>query len=153
MMLDALFQPVAAHINEPQSLISTSIPCQYWYENAWYNLVPLDGTKPVAYKSTTKIETTSVYYQFCQQLETNPVGVSPNCASKLGYYADVANANNTCTELSTNSKESITMMADGYRNATMTNSSLGIQYTATSGCTLQVGLICGNNTEVMNGPL
>jgi len=45
------------------------------------------------------------------------------------------------------------MMADGYRNATMTNSSLGIQYTATSGCTLQVGLICGNNTEVMNGPL
>jgi hypothetical protein len=58
--------------------------------------------------------------------------------------------------LSTDSKESITMMPDGYKNTASpagTNSTLGIQYTSSAGCTLQVGLICGNTTAVIEGPL
>jgi len=126
-MLDALFQPVSARINEPQSLISTSIPCQYWYENAWYNLVPLDGTKPEAYKSAGSGST--AYYQFCQQMNTNPTGIPASCANELNKYADVVSPNSTCAALSTDSKESITMMADGYKNIASpagTNSTLGI---------------------------
>lgn len=127
MMLDALFQPVSARINEPQSLISTSIPCQYWYENAWYNLVPLDGTKPGAYKSSGGGST--AYYQFCQQMNTNSTGIPASCANDLNKYADVVSPNSTCSPLSTDSKESITMMPDGYKNTASpagTNSTLGI---------------------------
>lgn len=126
--------------------VSTSVPCQYWYNNAWYNVIPLDAkglpqTSPPMYKATQG--STNAYYQICKPLNSNTDVIDsttiPNTcdADVLKSYAALVTSSNTCSAMSTDNLSSVSMMKDGFTganyaaglNVPSTNSTLGIEYT------------------------
>jgi hypothetical protein len=68
-ILDALFLQNTSP-QQPQQLSDFgSIPCEYIYNNAWYNLVDMSQPDTASYyKSKPNSEGTTAYYNFCQPL-------------------------------------------------------------------------------------
>lgn len=122
--------------------VSASVPCQYWYNNAWYNVIPLgtDGlpqTNPPMYKATQG--STNAYYQICKPLNSNTDVIDsttiPNTCDDvvLMAYAALVDSSNTCTPMSTDKLNSVSMMENGFSgydtlNVPSTNTTLGIEY-------------------------
>lgn len=63
-MLNQLFEPMNARFGE-QKLKLVDGSCQYWYEDAWYNLIPTNNVLYAPYNATEKGTKDIAYYKFC----------------------------------------------------------------------------------------
>lgn len=117
-------------------------PCQYWYDNSWYNMIGTDVTKTQLY-SSSGTGNKKVYFTNCQLLSNVDKTVCTTQGSN-SYAAESTAASATCTALTTSNLDSITMLDNGY-DLGNGQKTLGVNYTdSTTGCFLEVGHICNN---------
>jgi hypothetical protein len=57
-----------ANIVETEQLKSTTVPCQYWYNDQWYDLTDFDNS--VAFFESSHVLSTDPFaaYNFCQKI-------------------------------------------------------------------------------------
>jgi len=81
-----------------------SIPCQYTFDYAWYNLVNMDvieGAADVSYYQTPKNDADEIaYFNFCRPLSFNSDEV---CDGAAIFAATSTDEGKTCTADSTES--------------------------------------------------
>ena len=105
VILDALFlnEPVEFTQMKEQKLAGFgNVPCQYIYDNAWYNLVDMSNVStPGYYQSEGAADTKVAYYNFCQSLS------STEAPCHGDYYAAYESVTGECTAASTDNLDSV----------------------------------------------
>lgn len=138
----------------PQEFKTTTVPCQYWYDDKWYDLTTFDSQAAFSFFTSTPNGASVQYgaWNFCKKLSDSTVeaaslGCSTTSQAALSTYAAIINysTGGNCEAASTSNLDSIATA-----DYTMANSetTFGLQYTSTdTGISLLVGLICDPNAE------
>lgn len=146
---------------EIQNFKSTTVPCQYWYDNQWYDLTTFNEGYSFFKTNTTSVSDFAAF-NFCTEIKQDSsaasdlgcTGSSESVSAAIDAYATLVNVNSPgdCIAASTSSYSSIEqkeyLLPDG-------SYTFGLYYSnPTDGCTLHVGLICNSDvTEYQTSEL
>jgi len=128
------------------------VPCQYWYNDQWYDLTSLDNS--VSFFETDHVMSSGEYavYNFCQKInaatqEIAGLGCDSQYEDQTNAYSTIINAgvSGKCEAASTDSLSSIDTSEFTLPDKSTT---FGLMYSnPTNGCSLHVGLICDDTVD------
>ena len=113
------------------------MPCQFWYNKAWYNLIgEYENTQ--TFEASNDFEGTKVYFSMCQRLINANTTICTGGGND-GFAAE-AGSTEACTALSTPDLASVNKIDYPLPDNSTT---LGLEY-VNGDCSLTVGLLCDN---------
>ena len=131
-------------------LKSTTVPCQYWYNDQWYDLT--DFGNDIDFFSSKHTDDNDLYavWNFCQKISADSQASSAICdsSSATDAYATIVNSPSpmSCEAASTSEYSSIETTTVTYGSDD--SETFGLKYSnPDNGCSLTVALICDDSVE------